>query len=149
MENSVYRINAIHGHEQREHGPEAIFEGRMNLIMLKEKNEQEVFVRYCDLKGIVCVHIPNGFPLGGLKNKFAYINAIKAQGYKAGFPDLIVFAKNSVHKLLFLEFKREKGGTLSPKQKDWINWLNDNGYYAKCVKGSQEAIKELELYLSN
>lgn len=117
--------------------------------MLKEKNEQELFVRYCDLKGIVCVHIPNGFPLGGLRNKFAYINAIKRQGYKSGFPDLIVFAKNNTHNMLFLEFKREKQGRLSEKQKDWIAWLNNNGYFARCVKGNVEAVKVLENYMAN
>ena len=115
--------------------------------MLKEKNEQELFVRYCDLKGIVCVHIPNGFPLGNLRNKYAYINAIKRQGYKSGFPDLMVFAKNSKHSIFFLEFKREKGGRLSENQKDWIEWLNNNGYYARCVKGCQEAINILEEYI--
>ena len=117
--------------------------------MLKEKNEQELFVRYCDLKGIVCVHIPNGFPLGGLRNKFAYINAIKRQGYKTGFVDLLVFAKNKTHSMLFLEFKREKGGKLSPQQDKWLNWLNDNGYYARCVKGNAEAVEVLESYLRN
>ena len=117
--------------------------------MLKEKSEQELFVRYCDLKGIVCVHIPNGFPLGGLRNKFAYINAIKRQGYKTGFVDLMVFAKNSKYQLLFLEFKREKGGKLSPQQDKWLNWLNDNGYYARCVKGNAEAVEVLESYLRN
>lgn len=116
--------------------------------MLKEKNEQELFVRYCELQGFVCVHIPNGFPLGGLRNKFAYINAIKRQGYKTGFPDLIVFAKNKTHSMLFLEFKREKGGVVSATQKDWIKWLTDNGYYAKVVKGNKEAIKVLEEYLA-
>lgn len=117
--------------------------------MLKEKNEQELFVRYCDLQEIVCVHIPNGFPLGGLRNKFAYINAIKRQGYKAGFPDLIVFARNNKYNMLFLEFKREKQGRLSEKQKDWITWLNDNGYYARCVKGNKEAVEVLNNYLKN
>lgn len=117
--------------------------------MLKEKNEQELFVRYCDLKGLVCVHIPNGFPLGGLRNKFAYINAIKRQGYKSGFPDLIVFAKNNKHNMLFLEFKREKGGVVSKNQKDWIKWLNDNGYFARVVKGNIEAVEILENYLRN
>lgn len=117
------------------------------ISMLKEKNEQELFVRYCDLKGIVCVHVPNGFPLGGLRNKFAYINAIKRQGYKTGFPDLIVFAKNSRYNALFLEFKREKQGRLSEVQKDWIEWLNNNGYFARCVKGNIEAVEILEKYL--
>ena len=115
--------------------------------MLKEASEQSLFCRYCDLKGIVCVHIPNGFPLGGLRNKFAYINALKRQGYKTGFVDLLVFAKNSKHQLFFLEFKREKGGKLSPQQQKWLNWLNDNGYYARCVKGNAEAVEVLESYL--
>lgn len=117
--------------------------------MLKEANEQELFVRYCDLKGIVCVHIPNGFPLGGLRNKFAYINSLKRQGYKAGFVDLLVFAKNSKYQLLFLEFKREKSGRVSEKQKDWIAWLNNNGYFARVVKGNVEAVEVLEKYLRN
>lgn len=115
--------------------------------MLKECHEQELFVRYCDLKGIVCVHIPNGFPIGGVRNKFAYMNMMKAQGFKSGFPDLMVFAKNSKYNMLFLEFKREKGGKLSPQQQKWLNWLNDNGYYARKANGCKEAIQILEEYL--
>ena len=117
--------------------------------MLKEKNEQALFVRYCDLKGINCVHIPNGMPLGGIKNKYAYINMLKSQGMRVGFPDLIVFAKNKKYDMLFLEFKREKLGKLSQKQKDWINWLNENGYYARSVKGNKEAVQVLEDYLKD
>lgn len=115
--------------------------------MLKEKSEQALFCRYCDLKGIVCVHIPNGFPIGGV-NKFAYMNMMKAQGFKSGFPDLIVFAKNKKYNMLFLEFKREKKGVVSQKQKDWIEWLNNNGYFAKVVKGNREAVEVLEQYLT-
>lgn len=117
--------------------------------MLKEASEQALFCRYCELKGIICVHVPNGLCLGGVRNKFAYINSLKAQGLRPGFPDLIVFAKNKKHNLFFLEFKREKQGYLSPKQKDWINWLNSNGYYAKSVKGNKEAIQVLENYLND
>ena len=116
--------------------------------MLKEASEQSLFCRYCDLKGIVCVHIPNGFPIGGVRNKFAYMNMMKAQGFKAGFVDLLVFAKNSKHQLFFLEFKREKGGKLSPQQQKWLNWLNDNGYYARKANGCKEAIEILEQYLT-
>lgn len=117
--------------------------------MLKEKNEVALFVRYCDLHGIMCVHVPNEFPLGGLRNKFAYINMLKSQGYKKGFPDLIVFAKNKKHSILFLELKREKGGVVSKDQKDWIKWLTDAGYYAKVVKGNKEAVEVLEKYLKD
>lgn len=117
--------------------------------MLKEASEQELFVRYCDLKGIMCVQIPNGFPLGGVRNKFAYINSLKRQGYKAGFPDIMVFAKNKKYNMLFLEFKREKKGVVSQKQKDWIEWLNNNGYFARVVKGNIEAVEVLEKFLRN
>lgn len=117
--------------------------------MLKEKNEIALFVRYCDLQNILCVHVPNEFPLGGLRNKFAYINMLKSQGYKKGFPDLIVFAKNKKYDLLFLEFKREKGGHVSKDQKNWIKLLNDNGYYAKVVKGNREAVEVLNNFLEN
>lgn len=117
--------------------------------MLKEKNEVALFVRYCDLQNILCVHVPNEFPLGGLRNKFAYINMLKSQGYKKGFPDLIVFAKNEKHDILFLEFKREKGGTVSKDQKNWIEWLQTAGYYAKVVKGNKEAVEVLNNYLKN
>jgi hypothetical protein len=73
---------------------------------------------------------------------------MKAQGFKSGFPDLMVFAKNSKYDILFLEFKREKKGVVSQKQKNWIEWLNNNGYFAKVVKGNSEAVEVLEQYLT-
>lgn len=114
---------------------------------LLEKDEQRCFVEYCKLCNIVCVHIPNGFFMGQMKNRYGYINSLKAQGYKKGFCDLIVFAKNSQHKLFFLEFKREKGGKLSSEQQEWLDWLNSNGYYAKCAHGCKDAINILNEYL--
>lgn len=116
--------------------------------MLKEKTEQEIFVRYCELKGIVCIFIPNGFPLGGVRNKFAYINSLKAQGFKSGFPDLMVLAKNSQKNILFIEFKREKTGRLSERQVQWQKKLTELGYDSYVAKGSKEAIAILEDWLT-
>jgi hypothetical protein len=43
-------------------------------------------------------------------------------------------------RLLFLEMKREKGGTVSPEQRDWINTLNKcETITAKVAKGFDEA----------
>lgn len=115
--------------------------------MLKEKNEQAIFVRYCDLRDIPCVFVPNGFPLGGLKNKYAYISSLKAQGYKKGFPDLIVFAKNSRQNIVFFEFKREKGGKISKEQLAWQEHLKALGFDSFIANGSKQAIEQLEEWL--
>lgn len=116
--------------------------------MLREAKEQEIFVKYCELKGIICVFIANGFPISGVKNKFAYINSLKAQGYKTGFPDLMVLAQNSKKEVLFIEFKREKGGRLSPKQVEWQERLANLGYDSYVAKGSKHAIAILEEWLT-
>lgn len=116
--------------------------------MLKEKDEQSIFVKYCELKHIPVVHVPNGVKIaGGLKNKYAYINSLKTQGLKKGFPDIIVLAKNSKNEVLFMEFKREKGGVLSEEQKKWQFELRSMGYATCVVKGADEAIKRLHEYL--
>lgn len=122
-------------------------EERGGTDLLKEKNEQAIFVRYCRLKGIRCVFIPNGFPVGGNVNRYAYINSLKTQGYATGFPDLMVFAQNSNSNILFIEFKREKGGKLSISQQEWQEWLHNMGYNSYVAKGSKEAIEILEKYL--
>lgn len=115
--------------------------------MLKESEEQALFVSYCQLKGIKVVAIPNGFYAGRMGNKFAYINSMKKQGLAKGFVDLLVLAKNSKYDLLFLEFKKEKGGRLSNEQEWWQDYLNNNGYYARVACGCAEAVKILEEYL--
>lgn len=117
--------------------------------MLKEKEEQKYFVEYCKLNNIKCVHIPNGMYLGHLSYKAAYVNMLKSQGMQSGFPDLIVLCKNDKYHLLFLEFKKTKGGHVSDKQKEWIEWLNNHGYCAKVVKGCTDAVNILKLYLAN
>lgn len=116
--------------------------------MLREKTEQEIFVKYCDSRGIKCVFIPNGFPIGGVKNKYMYINSLKAQGYRTGFPDLIVLAQNSKKEVLFIEFKRTKGGRVSEKQLEWQRTLSDMGYDTFIANGAKHAIMLLEDWLT-
>lgn len=117
--------------------------------MLKEKDEQKYFVEYCKLNNINCVHIPNGTYLGKLSYKNAYINMLKSMGMQPGFPDLLVLCKNKKYQLLFLEFKKSKGGKTSEKQEEWIKWLNKHGYCAKVVNGCTDAVNILKMYLAN
>ena len=117
--------------------------------MLKEKDEQKYFVEYCKLNGIKCVHIPNGTYLGNLSYKNAYINMLKSMGMQPGFPDLMVLHKNKKHHILFLEFKKAKGGKPSAKQIEWIEWLNKHRYCARIVNGCTDAVNVLKMYINN
>lgn len=117
--------------------------------MLKEKYEQKYFVEYCKLNGIKCVHIPNGMYLGNISYKAAYINMLKSQGMQKGFPDLMILCKNKKHEILFIEFKKSKGGKASNEQKEWIGWLNKNGYCAYIANGCTDAVNILKKYQNN
>lgn len=64
-------------------------------------------------------------------------------GLRAGFPDLVVVTKrpNGELRLLFLELKREKGGTVSKEQDAWIRLLCavSKSVTAKVARGYSEA----------
>lgn len=56
--------------------------------------------------------------------------------------------KNSKYNGLFIELKRIKGGSVSKEQKDFISFLNNQGYLAVVCKGHKEAIVVIEQYLA-
>lgn len=60
-------------------------------------------------------HSPNGAHLAGVGSaKFKQMGALKGDGLKPGFPDLIMLWP--VAKGCFIEVKREKTGRISPEQ---------------------------------
>lgn len=48
----------------------------------------------------------------------------KREGVHTGVPDYLIITPT---KILFIELKRSKGGTISIEQKNWINALNTTG----------------------
>lgn len=87
-------------------------------------------------------HVPNG----GTRGK-AEAGRLKAQGVKAGVPDLMLpVAKGGYHGL-FIEMKAGKG-TLSEAQKEWLTELQLQGYAAKCCRGLDEAIRTITRYMT-
>jgi hypothetical protein len=48
---------------------------------------------------------------------------------------------------LFIEMKRQKGGTVSPTQRDWIEYLLAQGYQAVVCRGFDAAREVIEQYL--
>ena len=88
----------------------------------------------------------SAIPNGGLRNVIT-AKKLKAEGVKPGFPDIILpVPKNGYHGL-FIELKRQHGGTVNKEQKEWLERLNGNGYLAVVCKGFEEAKSTIEEYL--
>lgn len=68
-------------------------------------------------------------------------------GRRAGFPDLMLLAPSNGYHGLVIELKRKTGGVTSAEQKDWIAWLNEQGYCATVCKGFEAAKITIEMYL--
>lgn len=89
-------------------------------------------------------HIPNG----GLRQK-ATAARMKAEGVKAGVPDLCLpVPAHGFHGLYIEMKKRDHSNGLSRLQRNWIDMLREQGYKAEVAYGADEAIDILCEYLS-
>jgi len=108
-----------------------------------EHIEQKLFVQWFENqypKGLLFA-IPNG----GLRN-IKVAMKLKAEGVKAGVPDIMIPMARDGYCGLFIEMKAPKG-TLQESQKKWLADLNAAGYKAICCKGFEEACKATKEYL--
>lgn len=87
-------------------------------------------------------HIPNG----GSRNK-AEAARLKAQGVRAGVPDICLPAARGCYHGLYIELKRRKGGRVSEAQRQWLEYLEGAGYCARVCHGWDEARETIEKYL--
>lgn len=71
----------------------------------------------------------------------------KAEGIKAGVPDLCLPVPRGPYHGLYIEMKRRKGGSLTPEQKGWLERLRGQGYAATRCDGWEQAAKLLLDYL--
>lgn len=111
--------------------------------ILSEAEEQIQVVEYCELKGIPIYHIPNERKCSAKAGA-----RLKAQGVKAGVPDLCIPIPNDKYHALYIEMKA-KGGKITNQQKQWIELLRSNGNLAVVCYGAKNAIALIELYLEN
>lgn len=76
-----------------------------------------------------------------------------AMGLRRGLCDLLIVYKVPEHRgkgkrCLYLEMKREKGGTVSPEQREWIDTLNEcEGTTARVAKGFDEAKAIIDAFI--
>lgn len=87
-------------------------------------------------------HVPNG----GKRNAIEGAR-FKAQGVKAGVPDICLPVPKGRYHGLYIELKRRDGGTVAKSQSDYIRALRTFGYRAEICAGAQEAMDVIENYL--
>lgn len=87
-------------------------------------------------------HIPNGGSRGKVEAA-----RFKAEGVKAGVPDLFLPVARGKYHGLFIEMKRIKGGRASDEQKAWIAALQKQWYVADICRGWKEAADLITWYL--
>lgn len=84
--------------------------------------------------GVRIFAIPNGGARSGPQGA-----SLKAEGVSPGVPDLFV-----PEWLLWVELKREKGGVVSPVQRDWIEYLESIGHRVIVGRGFDDAKRQIE-----
>jgi hypothetical protein len=95
---------------------------------LTERPVQRGAIRLLTMRGYECVHVPNGAHLsGGRLARIKQMAALKADGLRVGFPDLVVFGKRPLL-VGFMECKREQGGVVSDEQYEWRDRLQLLGF---------------------
>lgn len=117
-----------------------------------ESEHQKALIQWADISyhrningtiGSRLIAIPNG----GKRNKIEAAR-LKKEGVRAGVPDLFFCCKSGEFSGLWIELKKPNGGTLTEKQKEWIEILISEGYQAKVCHGWEHAKNEILGYLN-
>lgn len=110
---------------------------------MSEHDQQAAVVQYCDLMAIPCFAIPNG----GKRSK-SEAARFKAEGVRAGVPDLFIPVARGGYHGFFLEMKDVNGRPPRPNQREWLNRLDAQGYCTAWAAGADTAIKQIQRYMS-
>ncbi|MGR3991452.1 VRR-NUC domain-containing protein [Pseudomonas sp. 1121_17] len=103
---------------------------------------REIELRYPEVFELI-YHVPNG----GHRVK-AVAAKLKAQGVKAGIPDLVLPMARGGYFGLYIEFKATvEPAPVSTSQKDCLRRLNAQGYLAIVCRGHFDAMEQLRAYL--
>ena len=117
--------------------------------MLTEHQEQAALMQMCRLHekkypGLELIHaIPNGG-----QRHIAVAAKLKAEGVKAGIPDIFLPVPRGNAHGLYVELKA-KGGKVSDAQRDMLAALSKQGYACLVAYGWEQAWKEIEAYMKS
>jgi hypothetical protein len=107
--------------------------GRKTKPRIPERAVQRTAIAMLNMAGVIAVHVANGAELAGTPTQRAkQMQALKRDGFRPGFPDLILFGRSG--RIGFLECKRPDGGAgLSANQVWWRDELRARGFsWALC-----------------
>lgn len=110
---------------------------------MSEHDQQVAVVDWCDVQGIPVFAIPNA-----ARRSHQLAAYMKAEGLKAGVPDLFIPVPKGEYAGLFIEMKDIKGRPPRKSQMEWLELLNAQGYAAYWAKGAEQAIKLIQQYVS-
>ncbi|QDP63178.1 MAG: hypothetical protein Unbinned5930contig1000_21 [Prokaryotic dsDNA virus sp.] len=111
---------------------------------MKEYELQKAVCRYMDYHKEKILYCGSA---GGVRTSITQAKKMKATGYKKGFPDLFIYNPKGKYNGLAIELK-VKGNYPSKEQKEWLSRLTEQGYYAVCCKGFEDARTTIDNYFS-
>jgi hypothetical protein len=85
-------------------------------------------------------------PNGGARH-IATARKLRAEGVRAGVPDLMLAVARGAWHALFIELKRTRGGRVAPEQRQWHTALLAAGYDVRVCRGWMEAATAILIYL--
>ena len=113
----------------------------------REGQEQAALMREIELRYPLVFELIYHVPNGGHRVK-AVASKLKAQGVKAGVPDLVLPMARGGYFGLYIEFKATiDPAPVSPSQSACLRRLNDQGYLAVVCRGHFDAMEQIRAYL--
>lgn len=110
-----------------------------------EHRHQRALVGYIERRYPEAAEMMTAVPHGGLRSK-ATAGRLKAEGVRAGYPDLLIDLPRGGFHGLRIEMKAPQGRA-SKAQQGWIARLRAAGYCAVVCKGVDAAIEEVDAYM--
>lgn len=111
----------------------------MALDLPTEDAEQRALVAWLRIRGYAFHHSPNA--TGHTAEARRRAVHMKQLGTSRGFPDLLVFKDGQ---RIAIELKRQRGGSVTPEQRQWLEVLAAHGFEAAVCHGRDEAVEFIE-----
>mgnify|MGYP000883117371 FL=1 len=133
---------------------------RLTQLNPTEDQEAEALAQWLRLKKLPFTHIANESGRG--RTAMLRTAKLKRMGQSKGFPDYLIAIPSHIpylevikdgencierrvdKRLIAIELKRQKGGHVSPSQREWLKILNSAGIEAVVCHGFEEAKKFIE-----
>ena len=119
----------------------------MSFIRICEEDEQTAIFDWAELclKRMPDLMLLHHVPNGGLRSK-SEAARLKRAGVKSGVPDIVLPVARGIYHGLYIELKA-LDGIVSKTQREWLNSLRLQGYFALACFGADEAISVIKKYI--